>query len=246
MFPFHDINNNKLYKCLGINKPKQIHNIPELETFCKTCKACNKKVLQPYNSIPCKNCKTFIHKKCSNLTKKEAKSSIQNWECPVCKAEKYPLTSIDNDDLFTLSFNSSHNCKCKNKNFKPLNNAMTLLLTISQEKDNEYTHTNDQNFENNATIKPNFKYYDIHDFHKMKDKINKPKTLSVFHSNICSLNANVENLEILLHDLDFRFDVITLTETWNPESKKEKFLPKKIDGYDPYIGTTGSLGMESM
>ena len=55
-FPFHDIDNNKLYKCLDINKPKpkQIVSIPNLETYCKISKVCNKKVRQPYNSLPCK------------------------------------------------------------------------------------------------------------------------------------------------------------------------------------------------
>ena len=60
------------------------------------------------------------------------------------------------------------------------------------------------------------------------------------HTNICSLQANIENLEILLHELEFKFDVISLTETWNPEEKIHNFNPKLLDGYNEYIGTTGT------
>ena len=60
------------------------------------------------------------------------------------------------------------------------------------------------------------------------------------HTNICSLQANTEKLEILLHELEFKFDVISLTETWNPEQKIHNFNPKILDGYNEYIGTTGT------
>ena len=128
-----------------------------------------------------------------------------------------------------INYNSNDKCKCGVKTFKPLNGEMKPLLNLSKESENNQTHKIDQDFEDNAAIKPNFKYYEIHDFHKMTQQINY-KTLSVFHSNICSLYANTENLEIILHDLDCKFDVISLIETWNPESKKEKFLPKLIEG----------------
>ena len=88
-------------------------------------------------------------------------------------------------------------CKCRVKTFKPLKGEMKLLLNLSKESENNHTHKIDQDFEDNAAIKPNFKYYEIHDFHKMTQQINN-KTLSVFHSNICSLFANTENVEILI------------------------------------------------
>ena len=70
----------------------------------------------------------------------------------------------------------------------------------------------------------------VHDFHKMTEKISPSKTLSIFYTNTCSVNTNTEKIENLQHDIDFKFGILTLTETWNPESKKEKFQPKKIDG----------------
>ena len=62
---------------------------------------------------------------------------------------------------------------------------------------------------------------------------------SIFHTNICSLQGNFDNLENLLNDLNHGFDVISLTETWNPENKHHLF---SADKYHPFKGTTGTTG----
>ena len=64
--------------------------------------------------------------------------------------------------------------------------------------------------------------------------------MGIFHTNICSLQKNINSLEDLLHDLDYSFDIIALSETWNPEKNKDSFSPKKIEGYLDYHGVTGS------
>ena len=56
--------------------------------------------------------------------------------------------------------------------------------------------------------------------------INK-KTNQKLNTNICPLQANIEKLEILLHELEFKFDVISLTETWT-QSKKDIILTPKF------------------
>ena len=60
------------------------------------------------------------------------------------------------------------------------------------------------------------------------------------HTNISSLQYNGDNLKLLLTNLEFKFDIIALSETWNPESKAHNFQPPIIDGYKDYYGTTGS------
>ena len=62
----------------------------------------------------------------------------------------------------------------------------------------------------------------------------------MLHSNICSLQYNGDNLVHLLANLEFKFDIIALSETWNPDYKEHSFNPPIIDGYKPYKGTTGS------
>ena len=35
----------------------------------------------------------------------------------------------------------------------------------------------------------------------------------------------------ILCELHFKFEMLTFSETWNPEGKKESINPKIIDGY---------------
>ena len=89
-------------------------------------------------------------------------------------------------------------------------------------------------------IKPNFHYYDIGDFRKTRQTWNQHNSMSIFHTNICSLQANVDKLEDLLTDLGWNFNVIAVSETWNDEKNTSNFTAPKIDGYHDYLGITGS------
>ena len=70
--------------------------------------------------------------------------------------------------------------------------------------------------------------------------IKKKTHISILHSNIESLNCNFEKLELLLDNIDYNFDVIGLTETWNSEEKIHMFNPGILVGYQEYIGMQGS------
>ena len=85
----------------------------------------------------------------------------------------------------------------------------------------------------------NFEYYSTHDFHKLKHNltVRKSSSLSILHTNICSLQGNFENLELLINNLDFQFDIICLTETWQTESST--FTPGYLEGYQKYEGIYG-------
>ena len=85
---------------------------------------------------------------------------------------------------------------------------------------------------------PSFKYYQTHELHKLFRKTNK-SAFSLLHTNICSLKANFENLEILLHNIEHNFDIIVLTETWKSEEKMSCFSPRHLEGYQKYNGITG-------
>ena len=238
IFPFHQIDNQKLEKLIEITKKTFSSININKEDYTNWCNICNKKVIQPRNSLPCTNCKTFIHKKRSKLNR----IGIQNfhifkgkWECTYCLHEKYPFTEVKNDESNNISYNSSMKYQCNTKvPHVMIDNNLKLLLTQTNQKEswNSYKFDIENEFEKNIEIKPNFKYYEVHDFDKMKELWeNKPK-LSIFHTNICSLNA--ENMEDLVHDMDFNFDVLAVTETWNPDKTKDKFSPHHIEGYQKY------------
>ena len=44
-------------------------------------------------------------------------------------------------------------------------------------------------------LAPSFKYYQNSEFHKLVKTKNKKNIFRVFHSNICSLQANFDNLK---------------------------------------------------
>ena len=88
--------------------------------------------------------------------------------------------------------------------------------------------------------KCNFDYYSVHKYHKLKNNINIRNSFSVSHTNISSLTANFEKLEMLLYEMNHKFDIVALTETWNSETRKRLFNPGALLGYHQYEGLTGN------
>ena len=78
------------------------------------------------------------------------------------------------------------------------------------------------------------RYFSPHSFKMFKQNLpeNRVKTsFSIFHNNIIvSINRNLENLELLLDELDFHFDVIGISETKITNSNESKAHPN-IPGY---------------
>ena len=64
--------------------------------------------------------------------------------------------------------------------------------------------------EDDGTPPINCNYYDINEF--TKAKFNASKSFSVLHLNIHSVNKHIEELRIILNLLNFKFDVIALSE----------------------------------
>ena len=98
--------------------------------------------------------------------------------------------------------------------------TLNILLNL-----NELNYDNNLNkhseFDPNVAITSfnNFRYYSIHEFHKLIRNFNVNQCFSLMHTNISSLTGNFDKLEHLITDLEFCFDIIACTETWNPEDK---------------------------
>ena len=257
IFPFNTISVKQLssltFNSLNLNRhPNQIrslHVLPQNNEprFTSNCKICCKRVNLPNSAIPCPSCKCLIHKKCSKLTQRDVeyfKEHPNAWECFSCMCFKYPFMNADDEDILMNSFNSTWTCGCQTKTQKyvpsKVSNEYKLILN-NPDKDHKYDDIYledfDENFDLYHSLKPEFKYYETHEFHLMKEKANN--SFSIFHTNICSLQFNGDNLENLLASLEFKFDIVAVTETWNPDYKVT-FQPPILPGYDHYKGTTGS------
>lgn len=73
----------------------------------------------------------------------------------------------------------------------------------------------------NTPSKVNFNYFDLHKFHSSPE-INtcSNKALSLLNCNIRSIQANFDNLVQLLNDLNYPFNIISLSETWLRSNKQ--------------------------
>ena len=113
-----------------------------------------------------------------------------------------------------LSFNSNFLCACQNETIdscdKSTRDKLDLCKLSLKEHDELYNNDIDQHL----TLQSNFNYYELHDFHKLSAK-NIRQNSHGFHSNIASIINKQDNLELLLQSLDFKFDVIALSETWH-------------------------------
>ena len=67
---------------------------------------------------------------------------------------------------------------------------------------------------NKISIQPNFQSILSKSWiSQIKPEPERNKTLSILHTNICSINANPENLELLLNNIEHNFDIIAVCET---------------------------------
>ena len=96
--------------------------------------------------------------------------------------------------------------------------------------------------DNHLTIKNNFSFYNLHDFHKLcsSNLYNKGNALSFLHSNIRSYQKNIEQFETLLNQLGHSFDIIGLTELWNNSKNNDSFLTVKLNGYHSFEHLPGT------
>ena len=80
----------------------------------------------------------------------------------------------------------------------------------------------------NTSLDIHSKYYDTNDFNEMTKDLNLEKSFSLLHTNISSLTGNGGKLEYTLKNLNFKFDIIAVTETWNCITNKHVFTPVRL------------------
>ena len=105
----------------------------------RNCSVCTTVLSRSNPGIPCFNCNSKVHVKCSNI--KDAKNTFHmfkgNWQCINCMRYQFPFVDIDNDSLIDLS--NPPETKKAILNEYSIDDKLKLLLSYSS-KTNWYAH----------------------------------------------------------------------------------------------------------
>ena len=110
---------------------------------------------------------------------------------------------------------------------------------INNREDEKTRLADTNNFLESFTIQTNFDYFQTHDFHKLIQKRQAQNSFSILHTDICSLYANAEDLEMLINNLEHSFSVIALSERCTSKQETNKLFPE-LRNYQPFNTTQGT------
>ena len=167
------------------------------------CGICSRPVNRNDKAIHCGICLQWIHYKCNGLSLNDyclLQSSNEVWYCKHCVASMFPSSSVDDSELYSLM-----NCRIPS-NLESLP-SLDVLSKISG-----IPYLDNSDIENNILNPINSKYFYLHDFEKMTLSSNK-SYFSLFHVNLNSVDAHLDDLYATLDLLGFPFQVIGVSET---------------------------------
>ena len=192
------------------------------------CGFCSKKIHKQHKFVSCSICKSKVHIKCNNIewtTYNKMDKDKEISMCNTCNRENFPFHDVRERDheIFNREFLASEDIKLFFKGINDFNN---------QQNNGNSDTTNDD-----LDITPilDCKYFDINSFkvHKVDNKF-----FSLIHLNIGSLRKHKDELETVLSLLNFKFDVIGISETKIKKNIAPDYDPN-IKGYKkPYSTPT--------
>ena len=164
-----------------------------------TCEICIKNIDEGQKVLTCNLCHCKIHAKCNNLKLMNNVNRIDNrYEYPVCS----------NCKENTLPFQKEYNNEPNTNKMSEFN--LRLFLNSINDTNKTYDSGNHHSdIEENSNLIINSDYIDAESFSYKENKDN----LSLFHLNIASLSKHKEELEALFDSLNFKFDIIALSES---------------------------------
>ena len=148
--------------------------------------------------INCINCDKFYHSKCSSITFTQL-NMTSSWTCNSCIEDFLPFSKLEHK-AFLLTIQAKGLPFGEHVTLAPSFTIKSLLEKIPE--------TFNDSTEDYLSDSVTSKYYTPSDF--ISSKFNKTP-FSVFHMNIASLSAHIDDLKWLLDTLDHKFDIIGVT-----------------------------------
>ena len=199
-------------------------------TTCNTCKQCKKQIIG--ESICCDSCKNWYDIKCTKINKISDftlfSETKKDWQCNTCTREVFPFNSLDNK-IFRAILDVPKPYKTNKKIQELINKPNLPKLNFAEYEPSKYDFYSD--IEKNTSLDIHSKYYDTNDFNEMTKDLNPKISVSLLHTNISTLTGNGGKLECTLKSLNFEFDIIAVTETWNCTTNNHLFTPVRLENY---------------
>ena len=208
---------------------------PSLTVFKPKCSTYHKKIAESHEKIECIKCHNFLHIKCNKTDPKHFEKIVKDTGCPKvdlcnnCLIDNIPYQNLPELEFAAICKGIDAEADVLNETFVTSGNLKAFFNVINNTNNPFEIDTRSLNDEPDDTVLINCKYYDLSNFNFKKDE----KKLSLFHTNIGSLEKHKEELETTLDILNFKFDVIALTETKILKNTKPKY-DIKIKGYKTY------------
>ena len=218
--------------------------------YCLVCKQlCN------HGCIMCNKYQSWIHFKCTKMTKKQINRfsrSDDKYYCTPCISANLPFCQLGSKKLSTLNSNDKVVLPKNNKPWSPpVDDPQNSTCNLCMECNLECTGCSNNTCIDTQRICDtccNCKYADIDQYNKNNAnfRIWYKSSLSIMHVNARSLTKNLSKITDILHSLDSPLDMFLISETkliegsdsgWNEEAIRKVNIP----GYKFYPTFTNML-----
>ena len=210
------------------------------------CGLCHGAVAFNHKAIVCDICQKWVHIKCNKLDKNDYKffqddiNQDDFFFCINCLADNIPFSKLNNNEFCISVKKGVISSDDVDTNFVPSDFQQHIFDQLNQEINNNAfdLDTENNNFGDEIIPAIDCQYYSIDDFTAAQFDPNK--SFSILHLNIHSIQRHIEEFRVILQLMDFKFDIICISE-----SKIIKDCVPKIDiniaGYaDPLSTPTES------
>ena len=233
---FNKINRYELpqvcFKCYP--KYKLTHDLPDppfpSQKF--QCGVCTKTIANNHRKIHCSSCNSTIHIKCNKTDVKTydmIKEKNLSVICITCQVDNIPFQNLSDIQLAAVSKGIEVDSEALEDVSVTSTSLKSFFIEINKSNPfDDIDSRNDDNEDDDAFM-INCKYVDLCNFNFKSNE----KNFSIFHTNIGSLKKHKEELETILNMLDFKFDVIGITETKLAKDVKPNF-DIQMKGYKCY------------
>ena len=171
------------------------------------CNICDKNVRANAKAICCDFCDNWVHIRCNYISptrylELSEEDNHEDFLCNKCFNQELPFGLENNNTLNQATTLGLENSNFENLNVNISKNDKKLINLLGK----IVMKNNDPNIKSSIC-----KYYSIDDF--CSKKFQTKQYFSILHLNIESLQFHKNDLDILLDNLHFEFDIIAISET---------------------------------